>query len=401
MNRKYFFRRVGWSAALLLFASAQIAAADVPQIQTTGAPSPRQYHSTVFTGAEMIVWGGDSSWPDKNAGNTNDAQNARVPLGDGGRYSPGDNQWLPLTQVGAPTARFGHTAVWTGHEMIIWGGEIDKEAMQTGGRYDVKTRSWTSMTTRGAPSARSGHVAVWTGSEMIVWGGSSAEFFFNDGAAYDPDQNVWRELPSRGSPSSRIDAAGIWTGSALLIWGGQGTSGPLGDGAVYSPTSRRWIALPTANSPSPRVAPWVFATGDSVIVVGGYELESHSSYVSPRHLLDIFLLNTQSLEWTSLPEISCPKSILGAAMLNDDLILYGDVKRYFTGDGSYSRCSNAEALSYVAVRYDLSDSSWREIGSNYLGGGFTVVASEDEVYVWGGHDGTNLYNEGFRIPVQQ
>ena len=41
----------------------------------------------------------------------------------------------------------------------------------TGGRYDPATDSWRPTSTQNAPSARSGPTAVWTGSEMIVWGG--------------------------------------------------------------------------------------------------------------------------------------------------------------------------------------------------------------------------------------
>ena len=31
--------------------------------------------------------------------------------------------------------------------------------------------TWTATSTTNAPSARAGHSAVWTGTEMIVWGG--------------------------------------------------------------------------------------------------------------------------------------------------------------------------------------------------------------------------------------
>ena len=41
----------------------------------------------------------------------------------------------------------------------------------SGGRYNPSTDSWTATSTTDAPAARAGHTAVWTGSEMIVWGG--------------------------------------------------------------------------------------------------------------------------------------------------------------------------------------------------------------------------------------
>jgi len=37
-----------------------------------------------------------------------------------------------------------------------------------------------------APSARIGHTAVWTGSEMIVWGGQNGVGSFSDTFSYTP-----------------------------------------------------------------------------------------------------------------------------------------------------------------------------------------------------------------------
>ena len=56
--------------------------------------------------------------------------------------------------------------------MIVWGGTDDNFVdLNTGGRYNPGTDSWTATSTTNAPTGRSGHTAVWTGSEMIVWGG--------------------------------------------------------------------------------------------------------------------------------------------------------------------------------------------------------------------------------------
>ena len=54
--------------------------------------------------------------------------------------------------------------------MIVWGGDGTR-LLNTGGRYNPSTDSWTATSTTNAPGARSSHTAVWTGSEMIVWGG--------------------------------------------------------------------------------------------------------------------------------------------------------------------------------------------------------------------------------------
>jgi hypothetical protein len=50
--------------------------------------------------------------------------------------------------------------------------------------------TWTA--TAGAPDARHLHTAVWTGSEMIVWGGEGAFSLFNNtGGSYNPSTDTW------------------------------------------------------------------------------------------------------------------------------------------------------------------------------------------------------------------
>ena len=62
--------------------------------------------------------------------------------------------------------------MWTGSEMIVWGGYGTQNFfLNTGGRYNPSTDSWTPTDFINAPPPRDYHTAVWTGSEMIVWGG--------------------------------------------------------------------------------------------------------------------------------------------------------------------------------------------------------------------------------------
>ena len=62
-----------------------------------------------------------------------------------------------------------HTAVWTGTRMIVWGGEgrndnFGDHLLNTGALYNPMTNAWSTTSTAGAPTARYGHTAVWTGS---------------------------------------------------------------------------------------------------------------------------------------------------------------------------------------------------------------------------------------------
>ena len=56
----------------------------------------------------MVVWGGD---PQRNGA----LRRALDTI-------PSPNTWTATTIVGAPSRRYGHTAVWTGTRMLVWGG---------------------------------------------------------------------------------------------------------------------------------------------------------------------------------------------------------------------------------------------------------------------------------------
>ena len=59
--------------------------------------------------------------------------------------------------IGSPEDRLGHTAVWIGNEMIIWGGFGENEvALSTGGRYNPSTDIWTSISNQQAPDPEGG-----------------------------------------------------------------------------------------------------------------------------------------------------------------------------------------------------------------------------------------------------
>jgi len=107
-----------------------------------------------------------------------------------------DDTWSPPTFVDVPSGRNFHTAIWTGSEMIVWGGYNGSSYLNTGGRYSPATDTWapggTSLTN--APSARFLPKAIWTGTEMVVWGGaigSSFGSFLGTGGRYSPATDTW------------------------------------------------------------------------------------------------------------------------------------------------------------------------------------------------------------------
>ena len=117
--------------------------------------------------------------------------------------------------------------------MIVWGGS-SANVINTGGRYNPSTDSWTATGTTNAPAPRGGHFAVWTGSEMIIWGGggSNGTSYFN-GGRYRPTTDSWVATCDQNAPVGKGTA--IWTGSEMIVWGGRGTDGMiLNTGGRYS-----------------------------------------------------------------------------------------------------------------------------------------------------------------------
>lgn len=224
---------------------------------TTNAPSKRDQQTAIWTGKEMIIWGGQVyNFPKLTA------------FGDGARYDPKADGWIQMATNGAPKGRFAHTAVWTGNEMLIWGGRSDTSLLNDGARYDPTADTWSPITTNGAPAARFMHDAIWTGSEMLIWGGDGDGSHFDDGGRYNPSTDTWSPLPSNGSPGPLAIHTTVWTGNEMIVWGGY-FQGYSECGASYDPVANKWSAVPTISSPGVRSGFTAIWTGNEMLVFGG------------------------------------------------------------------------------------------------------------------------------------
>jgi len=209
----------------------------------TDAPSARFYHTAIWTGSEMIVWGGE----DENY----------MPFSSGGRYDPSTDDWSATSLTNAPNPRVAHTAVWTGDQMIIWGGFDGNNYLNTGSRYDPATDSWTGTTTANAPTGRDGHTAVWTGSEMIVWGGAIFAVIGTDtGGRYNPATDSWMATTMSNAPGGRAYHTAVWTGNEMIVWGGYFHDGAgnhyFNTGGRYDPSTNSWTTTNAVTAPSER-----------------------------------------------------------------------------------------------------------------------------------------------------
>lgn len=219
-----------------------------------GAPSARSGATAVWTGSRMIVWGGIG---------------ATGPLDTGGVYDPVLDSWTPTAVSPVAPARWLHTAVWTGSRMVVWGGNGFAGAFSSGGRYDPVTDTWQATTTTGAPSLRYGHTAVWSGTEMIVFGGYTIPTITNSGGRYDPVADSWAATTTTGAPAARAYQTAVWTGSRMVVWGGGGLAGMLDDGGRYNPADNSWAPTSTTGVPTGRSGHSAVWTGSAMVVWGG------------------------------------------------------------------------------------------------------------------------------------
>lgn len=318
-------------------------------------PSERLDHSGVWTGTEMIIWGG---WNGLNNLNT------------GGKYDPATDTWIPTSTVNAPTLS-GHVGVWSGSELIVWNGQ-----MQVGARYNPSTDSWQSINITNAPPVSTGVSAVWNGNEMMVWGWTGP---INVGGKYNPNSNSWTSISNSGAPSARFYHSAIWNGTEMIIWGGYGCVDPptcnswdeLNDGGRYQPASDSWLPVNTSNAPIPRELHSAIWTGSTMIVWGG-QISPSGGFLNSGGIYDPNLD-----QWTaSTSLINAPIERAGhtAIWTGSEMIIWGD--QIFIPEERFS-----------GGRYNPATDSWSattQTGAPQIYSGHTAIWTGSEMIVWGG-----------------
>ena len=330
----------------------------------TNAPTGRAGHTAVWTGAEMIVWGGF----------------AQIGLfNTGGAYDPATDTWRALSTTGAPSGRQGHTAVWTGTEMVVFGGwDITGALLNTGGAYNPATDAWRALPLTNAPQVRATHTAVWAGNAMWVWGGvgmfvgpppNSVVRILNDGASYDPTLDTWTPLPT--GPALRQHAA-VWTGTGMTAWGGLDGSAisltPVNSGGIYD-TVNGWRNT-NGSAPAARFAHTAVAAGTNTVVVWG------GSTNGVAHLNSGGRLNTFTNTWQATSTSGAASSRIAhtAVFTGTEMVIWGGR-------------AGAALLNDGGVYRPASD-TWRPLAPGFQPSGrsgHTAVWTGASMIVWGGN----------------
>lgn len=144
-------------------------------------PEPRSGGTMIWDSTEVLYIGGTRV-------------GANGPSADTLAFRPSADRWqhLPAMDFG----RSGFATVWTGHQVLVWGGYTGSFARPVipphGVAYDPAAGQWTALPLSPL-RGRGGPIAVWTGTQMIVWGGvirgTLRDTYPTDGAAYSPAGN--------------------------------------------------------------------------------------------------------------------------------------------------------------------------------------------------------------------
>jgi len=247
----------GWPASPPRAPGAAVARTRVDAwtlMSSAGSPSgAREGATAVWTGSEMIVWGGLDTQP----------------RATGGRYDPATDTWKPTSTSVAPKARSGHAAVWTGTKMIVWGGYDGNAYLSSGGIYDPATDTWTATTIDGAPIGAADPRAVWTGTELIVWSANQTWSTVVSGR-YRPSTDTWHPLATAGAPIRQVASSVVWTGTEMIVWGGTiADECASAQGAIYNPATDTWRPVTSVGAPHPRYGHSAVWTGTQMIIWGG------------------------------------------------------------------------------------------------------------------------------------
>jgi len=226
--------------------------------------TPREFTAGAWTGTEMVLAGGLAS-PD------GDAEHA-VAVTDGAAWEAATNTWHPIAAMPTTLPGGDPTAVWTGREVLVWSSvpsTPNSDGREVVLAYNPTTDTWRTLPPSGL-TPRADAITVWTGKELVIWGGINSDFTaaYADGARLDPVTDTWRRLPPAPVPARGM-ATAVWSGHEILLWGGDTAAGTeVGKGAAYDPATNTWRALPLSPLRAKTLPAGVW-TGHFFLVIGG------------------------------------------------------------------------------------------------------------------------------------
>jgi hypothetical protein len=218
----------------------------------TSPLSARSRAVTAWTGREILIWGGQGATSDVCMPRDGENLCGDPAPDDGAAYDPSNDTWrmLPSSPLHANGSFMNFIGVWTGTELVVWGGKPVAAAA-----YNPTTDAWRSLDA-GTREATYDQRSVWTGTEMVVASGATAD-------GYDPTTNSWRTLPDVPAPSARITGL-TWTGTDLVVTAAP--DGEVDDSPAFALADGATAWRPFGTTPFPNVAGLTTVDGHVVAV---------------------------------------------------------------------------------------------------------------------------------------
>jgi len=299
----------------------------------------------VWTGSELVFWGGE--------GETSNG----VPAGEPGHaYDLESNVWRTISPSPKP-ATYGATGVWTGDEVIICCGAGSRSTVA----YSPATDVWRSLFD--APISGEYAEAVWTGSEMIVVTQQGA-------AAYNPSTDQWRSFSQTPTDLGRINEI-VWMGPELAVWPVWG-SGPVfrrvHQGLALDPATDTWRIF--SDPPVWPAALDLVWSGDDLVIWGGLPAHSVGSERAVGSRLDV-----TANAWAALPEPLPEPDGCECNLGSQTLLWTGD--RVLVSTGHFG--TGVDPSDPLLLAYHPDADTWNLIGESPVGWGAMAIMAGDRV----------------------
>jgi len=280
--------------------------------------------------------------------------------------------------------------IWTGREMIVWGGRssANYQTLLTGGAaFDPVTSEWRVLP---VPPLQGPDLTavVWADDRMIMISRQAT-------LAYAPDSDEWTRLGDGPQYGPKSPGLTVWTGEVVATWA------PLGI-RVFDPANGKWTTLPDPGFGQPD------QYGGALRVVDGRLYAVGVSF-------GLFAVaEWTGSEWRRLPEppgvsfstMEPGPSARQSGVADDRLIVWGDqaAAAYDPSADSWTAIAappipqvgwwNSGPLTIGgsllipsgsdSVRYDIATDQWVPVALPGLGNETQMVWTGEEVLSWGG-----------------
>jgi len=280
------------------------------------SPAPREYHTLTYVhnatngnNSNAVLFGGLGTANDRTVLYLNDTWVLRFPR----------SGWLKLDLQKVPPARYHHSAVEYGREVIIFGGRNESIDLNDVWRFDTDSTAWTEDEYGGASIAgRNFHSAARVGEVLYVFGGSVEKIGeTNELLAYNLTTKTWRAVrdhSSAGSPPARRGATltpfHSELGPSLILYGGSGTDGQsYNDVWQYLIGQDKWVLLSAVESggPARRFGHTAISNATSnssteIVIFGGANLSPNGQVIFYNDVWSLKLAGSTSTWSLVIPE---------------------------------------------------------------------------------------------------